>query len=165
MKRFNEQWTLAVDSDGVVAHFEKKVAEINKMEFHKIPRGRLWSSIDAYDKNVEPFFESLDLMPDAMELMDFITGNFINYFILTACGYTPKNAAQQKRNWYKRRFGDIIVKPVQSSEDKAKFANANTILIDDRSKSIDPWVRAGGIGVLHTSAADSIAQIKKIVGL
>lgn len=163
--KLNEQWTIALDLDGVLADFEKKVSEINKLEFHKIPRGKLWGSIDEYDKKVEPFFESLQLMPDAMELVNFVRSNFINYFILTACGFTPKNAAQQKRNWCKAHFGNIVVKPVQSSEQKAQFATGNTILIDDRNKSIDPWVRAGGIGVLHTSAADSISKVKQIVGM
>lgn len=163
--KLNEQWTIAIDADGVLANFEKKVSEINKLEFHKIPRGKLWASIDEYDKTVEPFFESLELMPDAMELMNFVRSNFINYFILTACGYTPKNAAQQKRNWAKKHFGGIVVKPVQSSEHKAQFATPNCILIDDRNKSIDPWVRAGGIGVLHTSAAESIAKVTQIVGM
>jgi len=164
MKQYNEGFTCFLDLDGVLASFEQKVAEINKLEFHKIPRGKMWRSIQDYDDKVEPFFESLDLMPDAMQLFNFVKVNFINYFILTACGNTPKNAAQQKRNWCKRHFGNIVVKTVQDSHQKAQFASPTSILIDDRSKSIDPWVAAGGIGILHTSAADSIARVKQIVG-
>lgn len=163
--QYNEEWTIAVDLDGVLMGFEQKVAEINKLEFHKIPRGRMWRSIEEYDKNVEPFFESLDLMPDAMELFNFVRDNFINHFILTACGNTPKNAAHQKRNSCKRHFGNVIVKTVQDSHQKAQFASPKTILIDDRSKSVDPWVAAGGIGILHTSATDSITKVKKICGI
>lgn len=163
-QKFNEEWVVAVDLDGVCASFESKVAEINKLEFHKIPRGKMWRSIEEYDKNVEPFFESLDLMPDAMQLFNFVKNNFVNHFILTACGNTPKNAAQQKRNWCKRHFGNIVVKTVQDSHQKAQFATPNSILVDDRLKSIDPWVAAGGIGILHTSAADSIAKLQEIVG-
>lgn len=162
----NERFYIYTDSDGVVADFEKKVVEINGLPMHKITRGQLWRSVELYDRDVQPFFESLDMMPDAMELLDFIKQNFINHAILTACGYVPKGAAQQKQNWYKKHFDHaLVVKTVSKSADKAAFATPNSILIDDRSKSIDPWVRAGGIGVLHTSAADSIAQIKKIVGL
>lgn len=160
----NEGFFCFLDADGVICDFEKKVSEINRLEFHKIPRGKMWRSVEEYDKNVEPFFESLDLMPDAMQLFNFVKDNFINYFILTACGNTPKNAAQQKRNWFKKHFGNIIVKTVQDSHQKAQFASPTSILIDDRSKSIDPWVAAGGIGILHTSAADTIEKLKKIVG-
>lgn len=163
--RLNEQFVIFCDADGVVYDFERKVSEINKLEFHKIPRGKMWRSIEEYDRNVAPFFESLELMPDALVLIDFIKSNFINYRILTACGNTPKNAAQQKRNAFRRDFGDIVVKTVQDSHQKAKYATPTSILIDDRAKSIDPWVAAGGIGILHTSAADSILKIKQIVGL
>jgi hypothetical protein len=161
--QYNEGLFCAIDLDGVLASFEQKVAEINKLEFHKIPRGKMWRSIQDYDDKVEPFFESLDLMPDAIQLFNFVKDNFVNHFILTACGNTPKNAAQQKRNWCKRHFGNVVVKTVQDSHQKAQFASPNSILIDDRSKSIDPWVTAGGIGILHTSAADSILRIKQII--
>lgn len=163
--QLNEQFTVFCDLDGVLADFEKKVSEINKIEFHKLPRGKMWPSISNYDKTVEPFFESLELMPDAMELIHFVRSNFINHAILTACGNTPRNAAEQKRNWCRKRFGDIVVKTVQDSHQKAQFATPKSILIDDRNKSIDPWVQAGGIGVLHKSAKDSIDQVKRIVGI
>ncbi len=162
--KFNEQWSVAIDLDGTLAAFQEKVEEINNLEFHKIPKGKMWQSISHYDKTVEPFFESLELLPDAMQLFNFVKNNFINYYILTACGNTPRNAAEQKRNWCKKHFGNIVVKTVQSSEQKAQYATPNSILIDDRNQSIAPWVAAGGIGVLHTSASDSIAKIKQIIG-
>lgn len=37
------------------------------------------------------------------------------------------------------------------------------ILIDDRRDNIEAWESAGGIGVLHTSGQDSIAQLKDIL--
>lgn len=160
----NEQYTLAIDLDGVIADFSKKVGEINGMPFNKVPRGQLWKSIERYDRDVEPFFESLDLMPDAMKLWEYASSNFINLFILTACGFTPRNAAEQKRRWVAKHFGKAVVcKVVTDSHQKAQFANPRTILVDDRMKSIGPWSAAGGIPVLHTSAADSIAKLKEIV--
>ncbi len=36
------------------------------------------------------------------------------------------------------------------SKDKSLLARPNHILIDDRQKNIDDWVKAGGIGILHT---------------
>jgi len=35
-------------------------------------------------------------------------------------------------------------------------------LIDDRQKNIDAWVEAGGIGIVHTSAANTIEQLKAL---
>lgn len=166
MVALNEEWTIAVDSDGVVADFTRHVCDINKVQcLTEISRGKLWRSVEEYDRDVGPFFEALPKMPDADVLMDYIRSNFINYFILTASGYTPKNGAAQKKNWYQRLYGpELVVKVVDKSPDKAAFASPTTILIDDRAKSIDPWVAAGGIGILHTSAESTIAELKRIVG-
>ena len=57
-------------------------------------------------------------------------------------------------------FGNIYT--VVSGKDKKEFAAPNHILIDDRPHSIDPWREAGGIGIQHTSAADTIAQLKEL---
>ena len=59
-------------------------------------------------------------------------------------------------------MGDVVVNLVRKSNDKAAYAAPNHILIDDRSKSIQPWVAAGGIGILHTNAANTIRQLKEV---
>lgn len=160
----NEIWTVAVDLDGVLAGFEQKVEEINGMPFSQIPRGRLWKSIERYDKEEMPFFGSLNKMADADMLFNFVKKNFANFFILTATGHVPRNAAEQKRTWVAKHYGrDVVVKTVTSSSQKAAYANARTILIDDREKSTLPWEAAGGIAILHRNAADTIEQLKKIV--
>lgn len=154
-------YTLAFDSDGVIADFDKKAVEIlGGKRIHEVPKGTLWSSIERYDREVEPFFESLELMDGAMRLVDFGRDNFKHVFILTASGYTPKNGAEQKKRWYARMFPGMQVIVVPKSPDKAAYANSTTILVDDRAKSIDPWVAAGGIGILHTSVDDTIAQLR-----
>lgn len=154
-------YTLAFDSDGVIADFDKKAVEIlGGKRIHEVPKGTLWSSIERYDREVEPFFESLELMDGAMRLVDFGRDNFKHVFILTASGYTPKNGAEQKKRWYARMFPGMQVIVVPKSPDKATYANSTTILVDDRAKSIDPWVAAGGIGILHTSVDDTIAQLR-----
>jgi len=45
---------------------------------------------------------------------------------------------------------------------KKNYAAPNHILIDDRESNIDQWRAAGGIGILHTSAAGTIQQLKKL---
>jgi hypothetical protein len=159
----NEIWTIWVDSDGVVADFESFISQINRQPFNQISKGRMWRSVEEYDRDVGPFFEALPKMADADELLDFVMANFINYGILTASGYVPKGGAQQKRNWYKRLYGNIIVKVVAKSADKAEFANPRSVLIDDRTKSITPWEMAGGVGILHKNAADTIRQLKILI--
>lgn len=154
-------YTLAFDSDGVIADFDKKAVEILKgKRIHEVPKGTLWSSIERYDREVEPFFESLELMDGALRLVEFGRANFDRVFILTASGYTPKDGAAQKKRWYARHFPELEVIVVPKSPDKAAYASSTTILVDDRAKSIDPWVAAGGIGLLHTSVDDTIEQLR-----
>jgi hypothetical protein len=42
------------------------------------------------------------------------------------------------------------------------FAAEGKILIDDMEQTIREWRNAGGIGILHTSAADTIKELKKL---
>ena len=162
----NEHLTLACDADGVLTDFEGLVCRHLKIDHvrHVKSRGQLWWAVDDYDRNVAPFFESLEKMEGADRLMDFIRANFINHYILTASGYTPKDGADQKRRYFAREYGhDLHVKVVNGSGDKAAFATPTTILIDDRAKSIDPWVAAGGIGILHKDVDSTIARLLEII--
>jgi hypothetical protein len=50
-----------------------------------------------------------------------------------------------------------------TDEYRDKFGiNAFSILIDDRADTIREWDSQGGIGILHTSAANTIQQLKKL---
>ena len=46
--------------------------------------------------------------------------------------------------------------------EKQLFAAKNHILIDDLEKTIIEWREKGGIGIHHTSAIDTISQLKKL---
>lgn len=159
-------YNIAIDLDGVLAAWDQRCEEILGGPIDYNAKGKVWSSIKHYNDTVQPFFETLDKLPDADTLFNFIKQNFANYYILSASGHTPPDAADQKRRWVANHYGkDVITKIVTKSPDKAQYANEYTILIDDRSKSIDPWVAAGGIGILHIHALDTIKQLKQICGI
>jgi len=156
----NANYTIAIDMDGVLADFDAGSRKALGKNKDTMPTRDFWKGITHYDKDVEPFFENLPAMKDAFKLMHFITSNFKEYFVLTASGFTPKNVEEQKRNWAKNVFSPHLkVVTVKKSADKAQYANPNTILVDDRRKSIDPWIAAGGIGILHNDAENTIAQL------
>lgn len=168
-------YTCFIDLDGVLANFSGKVAELmgftltegDEISTHpKFEKKQMWKLIHNHDSHT-PFFYSLEEMSDAHELFDFI----LEYFdhddiaILSASGHTPVDAPQQKRRWVRKHFGDYTSHIVAKSPDKAAYATPTAILIDDRDKSIDPWVAAGGIGILHKNAKDTIEQLKKLLGV
>ena len=162
MKNF--ELTCAVDLDGVLADFSGRLREITGKPAESLNRGYLWATVQKYNDEVAPFFESLDKMSDADKLWNFVSSNFGHVFILTATGWTPKNGADQKRNWVAKNLGpNVVTKVVTSGSLKAQFATPTTILIDDTRKAIDPWIAAGGIGILHTSADSTIAEMKRLL--
>lgn len=158
-------YELYIDSDGVIADFDRKAVELlGGKRIHEVPKGTLWAKIGQYNKDVSPFFDSLELMQDAQRLVDFALENFPAVKILTATGFTPADGGEQKIRWYARHFPGLEVVVVKKSPDKAQYAHPRAILVDDRSKSIDPWLSAGGIGILHTSVDNTIETLKGFIG-
>ena len=101
------------------------------------------------------------MMGDAMTLWNYVKHN--NPTILTAQGNPAYGAESQKRKWIAEKFGsNVPVIVTRKSDEKAQYAAPNRILIDDRDKSIGPWTAAGGIGILHKNAADTIRQLKEL---
>lgn len=149
--------TMYVDMDGVLADFERAVEQRFGKTMDEMPKGELWGRIKHYNDDVAPWFATLPMMPDAMELWKFLNSNFKNIQILTASGSTPKDAGGQKKRWVGEKLGwSVKVNVVGGANEKAAFANENTVLIDDRSKAIDPFIAAGGIGILHKDAQTTI---------
>ena len=66
-----------------------------------------------------------------------------------------------KRLWVKNNLPDTKLILAQA-KDKQNYAQSNRILIDDRPSNIDQWRSQGGIGILHTSASDTIKQLKEL---
>jgi hypothetical protein len=119
-----------------------------------------WRKVDRWVKDGNPFFGAMDMMSDAKELWEYVER--FDPFILSATGHV-KNAANEKRDWIRKHLGEHYANTaelVTKAPDKANFAGLNCILIDDRAKAINPWIEAGGIGILHVSAQDTIEQLK-----
>ena len=49
-----------------------------------------------------------------------------------------------------------------AADKKQNYAKGNRILIDDRPDNIAQWKSQGGIGILHTSAQDTIKQLQNL---
>jgi len=162
------EYKIYCDLDGVLADFIKGVREKlvpdyteERYEGNRKYRDEMWAAMREYAKNGGKFWYELDVMPDAHQLWNHIKD--YNTEILTATGPTDLGASQQKVAWFPEKFGKgTKVNVVDSSNDKAIFAAPNHILIDDKDKSINPWIAQGGIGILHTSAANTISELKKL---
>lgn len=165
MKLFElkKEYKIFVDLDGVMADLDKLVKDRTGKTFLE-----LRASGSGFTEFVErqreegyTIFDELDKMPDADQLWNYI----VKYTpdILTATGYPIKIATAEKIRWvHDNLHGFDKILTTVSGRDKKKYAAPNHILIDDRDKAIQPWQEAGGIGIQHTSAADTIAQLQKL---
>lgn len=151
----NAQYKIFLDLDGVLCDFEKKVKEITGKLPHEQTKSEMWKAISRYPQ----FYAKLDWMPDGLQLWNFCKK--FNPEVLT--GVPHGNwAPGQKKVWCGNNLGwDVTVHTVWA-RDKQLYAKPHTILIDDTEKNIREFAANGGIAILHTSAANSIAELKKL---
>jgi len=149
------------DMDGVIADFLKFTSSHLGHPF----KDEYWKDLP------DDTFYQLPPMPDAKKLWGFISR--YNPFILTAIprsgrGPISKRAADDKKRWMKKHFGvpENRIYAV-SRVDKAQFAKDGrdgrpNLLIDDHAKNIQAFTKIGGLGIVHTSASNTIAEMKKL---
>ncbi len=152
-------YELFCDADGVLTDFDKEFEKLSG----KLPEvflkthteNDMWRLISS---QTDHFWLHMDWTPDGKKLWNFIKK--FDPTILTTPAKTVPNCKEDKLTWFKREIGDVkvIVKGK-----KYELAHENAILIDDMTKNIDPWVEAGGIGILHTSAEKTIQELQKIL--
>lgn len=152
------QYTIYCDMDGVLVDFDRGYQELTGMTTQQadaIGGDTFWEPlIQAGAK----WWITLNWMPDGKQLWNYIK----KYTpILLSAPSKQESSRLGKRVWVKRELPDVklILRPASQ---KQQYASPTSILIDDREKNIDQWEAAGGIGILHTSAANTIEQLKQL---
>jgi len=153
-----------LDQDGVLADFD---AGLTKAMGYKVG---LDDENDVYDAEkrkltAQRLFRNLEPLPDAWKLVDYCMNSGIHTEILTAAGTVNRTLViKDKIDWIRRYVHPHwIVIPTFSGTQKAAFAHKKAVLIDDRERNIKCWKEAGGIGILHTTADDTIEQLDYIL--
>lgn len=170
------QLKVFVDLDGVLANFKAGankafktilgldwVYDEQQYKQDQSYRDLMWDTLHRYqtEHGAEIWFE-LDPMIDAYVLWDHVSRH-PGTEILTATGKPKYNAANQKTRWVDKFIAPNV--PMNFSErgvDKYTFAQPHHVLIDDTHRNIVAWQKAGGIGILHKSAADTIETLKML---
>ncbi len=155
---------LALDCDGVMANFHAKVLAVLGLspdEFEeRYGLKVMWRELRDYHEGKLGFFETLDLMPDAMELFNAV--KHVKPFILTGCPF-GNWAPPQKERWGARLFPGTRVVTCSAREKIKHLRVPGTVLVDDKTKYQTVWEEGGGVFVHHTSAAESIARLKGVM--
>ena len=154
------------DMDGVLADFEAGFLKVAGVDLSLLGPD-VFADRETKDKVFAhpTFFLDLPVLPGAKEMVAYAMGYDADVQVLTATGYSNEVAVEaQKIQWINKHFPEITeIHTVPKSDMKAKFAWPDVILIDDRlEKSIVPFRAKGGIGIHHTSPADTKRQLDKV---
>lgn len=155
-----------VDMDGVLADFLKGV---ESPEYIGHPLTNDAKGHTEYDDRKEELtnkrlFANLPPMVDMYDLIAYIRHCETPWEILTAAGAVNRELVVYDKNEWIKRYVDptIPVTCTFTGTQKAAYAFEGNVLIDDREKNINAWEDAGGIGILHTSARETINALKSL---
>jgi hypothetical protein len=148
------------DMDGVLTDFDesfKKASDgIAPRDYEKkFGKDKFWELIDGGGVG---YWVGMPYMPDGETYWNYIK----DYDVELLSSPSRSNTSRLgKRLWVRNNMPGVKLTLAQAYL-KKNYAAPNHILIDDRKSNIDEWRAAGGIGILHTSAADTIQQLKKL---
>ena len=158
--RLNEKvmdYKIYCDMDGVLVDFESGYEKLTGIDL----RGEFQKGDDFWDpisKAGVGFWAGLKWMPGGQELWDYIKP--FDPKLLSAPS-REQSSRIGKAVWVKHKLpGTKLI--LRYANQKKELATPESILIDDRQVNIDQWEAAGGVGILHTSASDTIRQLKKL---
>jgi hypothetical protein len=172
------KYTLFVDMDGVLVDFEKgyeQLTGVSIQQSNEQGKNKFWDlyrdSLEQKNIPEKDYWSSLSWMSDGQTLWDYVKS--YNPYVLTAPSvnfdlpreqrYTREfnQSIQGKLDWV-QRLDNMKNVYFKAARFKPQMAGPNKILIDDRKDTIDAWNAAGGIGILHTSTANTIEQLEKL---
>jgi hypothetical protein len=151
------QYKIYCDMDGVLVDFDKGYMKLTGKDIS----GQFFSDTDFWDPiNAAgyDFWINLEWMTDGKDLWSYIEK--YNPELLSAPSRQMESRVA-KNHWVERELPDVHL-ILRNAKHKKDFAGPNNILIDDRVDNINGWIEAGGIGILHTSAENTINELKKL---
>jgi len=159
------------DMDGVLADFRLGVTElcniipqpVNAKPFDAERDDLMWSKI----REVEHFYDRLKFMPGAEEMFHEVRGRYGKKCeILTGIPKEKRgiiDAGADKISWMHRLLDSDITVNIVKREDKPQYCRSRgCILIDDMENNISEWEAAGGTGIVHVSAEETLSRLKSM---
>ena len=159
-----------LDMDGVLADFDRGVLEICGMESH--PQDgerdaqhddRMWTAI----KEAGHFYDRLEPMPGAVGMFRILYEKYGDRCeVLTGIPKPEREietAAADKIRWMARVLSPEIPVHCVLRREKLNFCDGpETVLIDDREKTIVEWNAKGGTGILHRTPEETLRALESL---
>ena len=146
-----------VDLDGVLVDFVKGYQELTGIDitgtFHNDPK--FWEPINKAGYN---FWVDLEWTVDGKKLWKYVEKYSPE---LLSAPSREDDSRIGKHDWVKRELPGVHL-ILRTAKNKKEFAGPNSVLIDDLETNIQSWIEAGGIGIHHKSADETIKQLKNL---
>ena len=146
-----------LDMDGVITDFSRQFRKLSREEPEeyekKFGKKKFWDLIDR--EGIE-FWSKMPWTNDGKVLWNYLKNK--NVAILSAPSEHP-DSSNGKKIWVKRELGNVPIF-LRQPEEKKNLSCPTCLLIDDRTDTVSQWVNAGGFGIPHKSAADTIKKLK-----
>lgn len=158
------------DMDGVLTDFNTAIKNMgwegSLPATTNEEKSKLWALVKS---DPEKFWGDMPWKLEGKKLWNFIKP--YNPILLTSVASSldtklGREGKKGKERWVQRELGPDWLKNnliVVASHGKTKYATPNSILIDDMTKNIDPFVEAGGMGIIHKNVDETIKKLKKIL--
>lgn len=150
-----------LDLDGVVANFTKRYKEVYGVDpDSKGGRKNFGNNFSNFIKTKQ--FETLELLPDAPSLIEYLKNQTVPVEILSSTGRPDNHAevARQKTVWLCEHGIPFKGNFVPGKELKKNFATPTSLIIDDTLSVIDDWKEAGGPAIHHKNARETMVMLK-----
>jgi len=155
-----KEYTIYSDMDGVLVDFNERFKRFSKgippTEYEqKFGKDKFWELVDGVGVR---FWVGMNWMSDGKQLWDYIKK--YNPTLLSSPSRAD-HSKMGKRIWRQRNLPTTKL-VLSQARNKKNYANPDSILIDDRESNIDQWIKAGGVGILHTDTASTINKLKEL---
>lgn len=157
----NTKYEIFSDMDGVLVDFDTKFIDhsggIHPRDYDdEHGRTAFWDLIDI--QGGVDFWATIPWMPDGKTYW-----NYIKKYKPQLLSSPSLNEVSRigKQKWVDNNIPGTKLN-LAFSQEKKNLAKPNRILIDDRKDIIEGWIGNGGIGILHTSAKNTIEQLKQL---
>jgi hypothetical protein len=156
----NMSYKIFSDMDGVLTDFDNRFKKYSQgiapSDYEKkYGKDKFWELADGPGV---AFWVGMPWMEDGKRYWDYIKDYDVE---LLSSPSRSQVSRLGKRLWVRNNMPGVKLTLAQA-RNKQNYAAPNHILIDDRKSNIDQWRAQGGIGILHTSADDTIQQLQKL---
>lgn len=153
------------DMDGVLTDFDSRFehfAGMSPSEYKvKFGEQQFWYLID--QKVGLEFWSKMDWMSGGKRLWEFIS-RFPNVQLLTSPS-RHNNSRLGKNTWVSSNLSPTPKVIFAYSSDKQRYANPDSILIDDKKSNINQWASKGGIAIrCQNGNVDKVIEKLKELG-